>query len=221
MYFKGKEKRLLLSVSEAVRIAGVRYGMSGDGEDAGFVLSPCATFDGGVPAAPSGAALFFGEFPFDAFSLSLYGCAEAERDESGALRTLSLCVTVPTNPERLEKNVLARIRAEGFLLAFLAHSEGDIAIRFELYSAVYDKRVTLTEQPHNMARRWVVHHGRRHKQENTQPCQCARQCDRSFSKTPDQANPKYILRSIYRRNRRLPNIQLNYLLHFPSRKRIR
>ena len=147
MYFKGKEKRLLLSVSEAVRIAGVRYGMSGDGEDAGFVLSPCATFDGGVPAAPSGAALFFGEFPFDEFSLSLYGCAEAERDEKGALRTLSLCVTVPTNPERLEKNVLARIRAEGFLLAFLAHSEGDIVIRFELYSAVYDKRVTLTEQP--------------------------------------------------------------------------
>ncbi len=147
MYFKGKEKKLLLSVSEAVRISSVRYGISGDGEDTLFSLSPMAALSEGAPVAPAGSVLFSGEFPFDDLSLSLYGCAEVETDAKNKVSALSFRVEVSANPERIEKSVLSRIRGVGFLLAYLAKSEGDISLCFELYSPIYDKRVILTEKP--------------------------------------------------------------------------
>ena len=147
MYFKGKEKKLLLSVSEAVRIASARYGMEWDGVDMGFSLSPVSTLVDGVPNAPCGSTLFSGDFPLDEFSLSLYGCAKTETDEEGRITKLSFCVEVGTNPERIEKSVLACARGVGFLLAFLAGSEGELSLCLEFCSSIYDKRVTVTEKP--------------------------------------------------------------------------
>ena len=147
MYFKGKEKRLCLAATEAVRIAYLRYGKEKDGEILSVRLSPSvdeASLRTDTPKASGGARLFTKEYPFDDVTLSLVGAAFPSEEHP---KTLSFRIETNQNPEHIDAASLKYIRGVGFLLAYLADSEGDISLCFDINSAVYGKRVSLSEKP--------------------------------------------------------------------------